>query len=113
MKKLIVLFSLIASCAFAQEVRVTLTAEQYAAVNAVVLSHNAVVTVFNADTNNISAMTNITCADVLRRYADRLVNIAQQNRKTAVVAAFDRAPELQKAKIEAEAAKAVAEPKEK
>lgn len=101
MQKLILILSLLALPAFAQEVRVTLTLAQYAAVQAVVAANNA-------DTNAVP----ITAADVLRRYADRLVQIQTQTRKAVVIQKFEAATEPQKAAIEAEAAKVVVAPKE-
>mgnify|MGYP001302721870 CR=1 FL=1 len=104
MKKLYII-AMITTSAFAQDVTVRLTPEQYAAVNTLVVSHNAAVTAFNANTNNIVKQTNITHADILLRYADRLVMIAANERKSAIVARFDKATEPQKVAIEAEAAK--------
>jgi hypothetical protein len=101
MRKLIFILSLIALPCLAQEVRVTLTAAQYAAVQAAVAAANT-------DTNAVP----ITTADVLKRYADRLVQIQSQTRKTVVIQKFEAATEPQKAAIEAEAAKVVIAPKE-
>jgi hypothetical protein len=105
MKKLIIILSLIATSAIAQDVTVRLRVEQYAAVNALVLAHNAAVEAFNANTNNTVKQTNITHGDVLLRYADRLVMIAANERKSAIVAKFEKATEPQKVAIEAEADK--------
>jgi hypothetical protein len=102
--KIILALSILATTAIAQEVCVRLTPEQYAAVLLVVSSENVAIATNNADTNNVPRQP-ITSADVLKRYADRLVQITSQQRKAAVTAKFEKASEEQKQKIEAEAAK--------
>ena len=99
----------------AADVTVKLTAEQEAAVNAVVTAENVAIAAYNANTNNVVKLPVVTVSDVLGRYASRLVAIQGQSRTTVVASKFSKASEADKAKIEAEIAKipdAVEVPKE-
>jgi hypothetical protein len=102
--KIILALSILATTTLAQEVCVRLSPEQYAAVQAIVSAENAAIAAANAETNAVPRAP-IAAQDVLKRYADRLVQITSQQRKAAVTAKFEKATEDQKQKIEAEAAK--------
>ena len=95
----------------AADITVKLNAEQEAAVNAVVAAENAVINLYNANTNNAVKMTVVTPAIVLARYAQRLVAIQSTTRQQAVLEKFNKATEEQKTAIEAEAAKVTVAPK--
>lgn len=95
----------------AADITVKLTAEQDAAVAAVVAAENAVINLYNANTNNAVKLTVVTPAIVLARYAQRLVAIQAVTRQQAVVEKFNQATEQQKTAIEAEAAKVTVAPK--